>query len=362
MLQNLKSISVYPQKNSFSNSNKFCTVTPIIYMKEVTHIYNLTPEWQTDLAEQLGIPLIDNKILILPESLGKGHSYFAQITPDISVVFVDLDLKTQLKLTRLKSDNPIYIFHFDLSEHTNLIKINNIDYEIGSYDKLDLAIIDNQLQSSFTPAIHERVLLIRILVNKKLLTDFITKQSTTPKSKSKKVSNDLYHYGNIDSNSVLLVKSIKDASIYDLSFESLLKGVSLKLLGNFFNKFYNVSENSANITNAEKEAIEKTKTYLLNNLYGPFPSVTFLATMAGMSESKYKMLFKKYLNNTPNNLFIDEKMILAEKLLKSGEYSTLTEVIYELNYGKLSYFTIKYFEFFGRKPAEDFVKKYHHKH
>ena len=327
-------------------------------MKKITHCYSLTPEWQSEFAKKLNAELIDNKIIKLPESIGKGHSYFTQIIPGISVLFIDFTLKTPLKITRLKSDKQLYIFHFDLSEHVNLIKINNKDYEIGSYDKLDLAIIDNELESSFKPAVNERTIAIRLLVDKKLLNDFTIMHSkkVETKQKNRGVKNFFYHYGNIDSNSILLIQSIKDKPISSISFEPLLKGVSLKLLGNFFNKFYDLKPINNDITNVELEAINKTKEYLLSHLYGSFPSVTFLASMAGMSESKYKILFKKCFNDTPNNLFIKEKMILASTLLKSGRFNSLTDVIYELNYPKLSYFSSKYYVFFKRKPSEDFVK------
>lgn len=327
-------------------------------MKKITHTCSLTLEWSQELADQLGAKFIDNKIIVIPEDIGHGEFYFTPIIPGISVVYIDFLLQEPLKITRLKSDNQLYIFHFDLSEHVNLIKINNIDYEIGSYDKLDLAIIDNEIESSFKPVVKERTIAIRILVDKKLLHDFISKHNNQEISRSKIKSGKktFFHYGNIDSNSVLLMQTIKNKSVYDVTFDSLLKGISLKLLGNFFNKFYN--KNSSNeIIEIDNEAIVKTKTYLLNHLYGSFPSVTFLAAMAGMSESKYKALFKKRFNNTPNNLFITEKMKLAKQLLKSGEFHTMTEVLYELNYSKLNYFSTKYFEIFQRKPADDFVKK-----
>jgi AraC-like DNA-binding protein len=327
-------------------------------MKKITHCYSLTPEWQSELAEKLEAQFIDNKIIIIPESIGKGHSYFTQIISGISVLFIDFTLNTPLKITRLKSNNQLYIFHFDLSEHVNLIKINNQDYEIGSYDKLDLAIIDNELESSFKPAVNERTVAIRLLVDKKLLHDFITKHSKKSEviQRTKPTKNVFYHYGNIDSNSILLIRSIKDISINSISFEPLLKGISLKLLGNFFNKFYNLNTSNSNITEIELEAINKTKDYLINHLYGSFPSVTFLASMAGMSESKYKILFRKCFNNTPNHLFITEKMNLAKELLQSGKFNSLTDVIYELNYTKLSYFSSKYYEAFQVKPSKDFIK------
>ena len=331
-------------------------------MKKITHYYSLTPEWQNEFVEKLGGKFIDNKIIVIPETIGTGNSYFTQIIPGISVLFMDFILRKPLKITRRVSNNELYIFHFDLSEHVNLIKINNNHYEIGSYDKLDLAIIDNQIESSFKPSINKRTVAIRILVNKSLLNDFISKHSNKEETKTKNKGRKavFYHYGNIDSKSILLIQSVKNKSIYDLSFETLLKGTSLKLLGNFFNKFYATAPSKKNITENEYEAINKTKEYLLNNLYGSFPSITFLASMAGMSESKYKILFNKCFNDTPNRFFIKEKMLLARKFLQSGEYDSLTSIIYELNYTKLSYFTLKYFEIFKRKPTEDFIKKPRH--
>jgi len=328
-------------------------------MRKVTHYYSLTPEWQLNLAEQLETKLVDNKLIIPSKDIGEGFFYFSKIMDGISVVYADLTVKEPLKITRLKSSNELYIFHFDLSEHINLIKINNVDYQIGAYNQLDLAIIDNEIESSFKPAVNQRTVALRILVDKKLLQDFIKKfskkeQSFYENNTNKKI---FYHYGNIDSNSILLIQSIKNKSVTDLSYDSFIKGISLKVLGNFFNKFYEIKDTENDLTELENASIEKTKDYLVSNLQGSFPSLTFLAGMAGMSASKYKSLFKKRYNNTPNNLFIEEKIRLAQKLLKSGQYNTLTAVIYELNYTKLSYFCAKYYDLLKRKPTDDFVKK-----
>ena len=328
-------------------------------MKKFTHFYSLTPEWQHQLVKEMNGELIDDKIIVIPESLGHGHSYFTQITPGISVLFMDFVMTEEVKINRLKSENELYILHFDLSEHVNIIKIDNINFKIGSYDNLGLAIIDNKIESSFKPAINERTLALRLLVDKKLLDDFLKNHPSEDYSKRKITvpKNSLYYYDNIDSNSILLIRSIKDRSVFDFSFDSYLKGISLKLLGNFLNRYENSKAVENEISEVEIEAVTKTKTFLLDNLNNPFPSVTFLSEMAGMSASKYKMLFKRRFNNSPNNFFIKEKMLLANKLLQSGDYTTLTEVIYELNYTKLSYFTAKYYDFFHKKPSQDFRKK-----
>lgn len=328
-------------------------------MKKLTHFYSLTPEWQYQLAKEMNGELIDDKIIVIPESLGHGHSYFTQITPGISVLFMDFVLTEEVKINRLKSDNELYILHFDLSEHVNMIKINDIDFKIGSYDNLGLAIIDNKIESSFIPAVNERTLALRLLVDKRLLDDFLKNHPSEDYSKRKITvpKNSLYYYDNIDSNSILLIRSLKDRSVFEPTFDPYLKGISLKLLGNFLNRYKNSKAVENEITELEIEAVTKTRTFLLDNLNNPFPSVTYLSEMAGMSPSKYKMLFKRRFNTSPNNFFIKEKMLLANKLLQSGDYNTLTEVIYELNYTKLSYFTTKYFDYFHKKPSEDFRKK-----
>ncbi|MBS7254292.1 helix-turn-helix domain-containing protein [Flavobacterium branchiicola] len=328
-------------------------------MKKVNHYFSLTPEWLEVLAEQVDTQVIDNKIILFPENIGQGHAYFTQINSGISVFFLDLSLNIPLKITRESSPNELFVFHYELSQHVNLIKINNEDYKIGSFDQLDLAIIDNEITSAYKPSINERTFAVRILVSKSLLGDFIKKYPKIEYKEDRKNRSPeaFYHYGNIDSNSALLLKSIKSKNIHDLSFDSYLKGISLKLLGNFFGKFYDTENKNGSLTQVENDAINKTRDYLLSNLYGPFPSVIFLAAMAGMSESKYKMSFKKSLDMTPNNFFIKEKMSLGRNLLKSGKFHTLTEIMYELNYSKLSYFSSKYFELFGCKPIDDFVKK-----
>ena len=330
-------------------------------MKKITHFLSLTSESLYQLAAGLSTTVINDKLITIPEKFGEGSIFYTQITPDISASLFDVKFKTPVNFIRLSTANDLFIFHYDLSEHINLIKINNIDYEIELFDQLDLAILDNELGASFIPPINERTIAIRIIVNKNLLKDFIKVYSEKAQKNDTTSKNtpSFYHYGNIDSNSTLLIQSIKNRPITDLSFDPLLKGISLKLLGNFFNKFYNSNVEKSEVTEIENEAIFKTKEYLQNNLSGPFPSVTFLSSMAGMSESKYKTLFKNCFNTTPNAFFIREKMLLGKKLLQSGKYNTLTEVLYELNYSKLNYFSSKYYEMFKRKPSDDFIKKVH---
>lgn len=328
-------------------------------MKKIALSYNLTPEWHQALAQEISAELIDGKIIVIPEALGEGHSYFTQITPGISALFIDFVLTKPIEVNRLKSENDLYIFHFDLSDSPNSIEIDAVEYQIDSFENPSFTISNNKIESTFRPLINKRTVVLQLLVDKKVLNEYLRADTIEEytKRKNEAMGNSHHFFDTIDSNSNLLLKSIKDKSISDLSFDSFLKGISLKLLGNFIIRCENSSAVQSEATRIELEAVAKTKNYFLDNLTNSFPTVSFLSKMAGMSPSKYKILFKKQFNNSPKNLFLKKKMILANDLLKSGNYNTLTEIVYELNYTRLNHFRSKYYTFHHRKPSEDFVRK-----
>lgn len=328
-------------------------------MKKIIHTYSLTPEWQKKFVEEIQGELIDNKITIIPESLGHGSYYFTEITPFLSAIYIDITMTKQVKIIRESCDEEFYIFHYDLSNELNLIKIDNIDYVIGTKDNYGIMIVDNKIESAFKPALGKRTTALRLLVDKVTMDCYLDGQSIGEYSNEKgKISKKSFSYYNeMDSKSRLLLQSILNESVFSPGFDAYLKGISLKLLGIFLLRYENFKIITTKISKSESKAILKAKNYLLNNLYEPFPSILTLAAISGMSVTKFKVLFKKYLQITPKKLFVKEKFILAEKLLKSGEFNSISEIMLELNYTKLSYFRDAYFEHFKRNPSQDFVKK-----
>ena len=94
----------------------------------------------------------------------------------------------------------------------------------------------------------------------------------------------------------------------------------------------------------------------MDNLFLDFPGVTVLAEMAGMSESKYKLLFKKVMKGSPNSFFLHEKLLLAQSLLQSGNFNSIREVAIEVGYSKPGYFSEAYKKAFDMLPQEIFIK------
>lgn len=323
------------------------------------HFFCLPPEWQEQMAHEIGGKFIDDKIIMIPEALGHGYSFFIQVIPGISVLLMDFVLSVPLSIKRVKDDCERFIFHFDLSDQVSQIKVCDIDYRVGYSIGLGLAILSNKVESSFEPSVGNRTFALRLFVDKKLMNDLI-KNNLAQEFEVQKMNiskKTLLYHDSIDSNSILLLLSIKEKSIFDEPFDSFLRGISLKLLGNFLNRYSSPVIVKDEMTEIENEGILKAKNYLDNNLYNQFPSIPFLSKMAGMSSTKFKLLFKKRFLDSPKNIFIREKMILANTLLQSGDFSTLTEIIHELDYVKLDYFSLKYFNIFKKKPFENFIKK-----
>lgn len=328
-------------------------------MKEVRHIYTLTPDWLYHNLEQLGegAEVIDGKVVLMPE-LADGGIFFTQVTAGLSVVLLDVTFKKSISIRRLKSDNELYIIHYDFSDEINLIHVDGIKHKIGYKANLGLGVVDNAIENIFQPVVGERVFALRLLVSKKILSASIADQALKDSNRRriKGDKNTLYFYDHIDSNSKLIMHSIKNKSFLEPAFQIYLQGVSLRLLSKFINRYSNLAQLLHHIPDKEVEALNLTKDYLLESLFIGFPGVDLLAEMAGMSVTKYKTLFRKMFVTTPNHFFIRQKMILAKELLKSENFVELSDVSQKLNYTKVSKFTSAYFQHFGYKPSDDFIR------
>lgn len=323
-------------------------------MIQIQHYYTLTPEWQYGLVKDMGLTLVNEKIAIIPNKFGKGLTYFSQIIPGISVMLLDAVFTKEIIMKRLQTNHDIYILHFDLSDLVNPITIDHDQKKekISSDQNSGFSVLHSHIRSYFKPAVGKKTYAVRLLIDKKLLKKYILKKNNTIQD----IDSSILFYDHTNSNSKILVHSLKEKSVFDETFDTFIRGVCFKLLSNFINTYSNPSKKT--ISKNEINALKKTKEYLLKNLHNQFPSIPFLSKMAGMSATKYKSLFKNYYEISPNQYFITEKIILANKLLKSGKFSSITEILHLLNYSKTSFFISKYYKHFKQHPSADLVKKH----
>lgn len=330
-------------------------------MVEITHKYSLTSEWHEELTEKLiklGGEVVNRNLVMMPKKIADGSFYYTEVIQGLSVIIWDLTYKEPILVKRLKTDDELYIIHYDFSDEMNLIHVDGVKHKIGYKANLGLGVFDNGTDNVFQPMVGERVFAMRLLVAKDLLKASISKDFVKDSNKNRLKSgrNKLFFYDHIDSESKILLHVIKSKTFLDPGFDIYIRGISLQLLAKFIDRYNNFVSLPHSISEKELEAINITKDYLLDNLFQKFPGVILLADLAEMSISKYTSLFKKIYASTPSSFFWREKMILVDMLLKSGKFNTLSDVMSEFDNIKISYLTSKYYTQFGKNPSENFVE------
>lgn len=196
-------------------------------MKKITHFYSLSSHWQHNFAEEMGAKVIDDKMIIIPQTLGVGHIYFIEVTKGISALFTDYTLSSPLRISKVSSEEEFYIFHYNPSYYSHS------ECQAGKTSNYNFSILSNYVENIWEPVINERIFGFSLFIEKRKMQKFVGEMQNSEILNKKLNSKNGYYNDRIDSNSLVLLFSLKEKSMFDASFEYYLKGVSYKLLANF---------------------------------------------------------------------------------------------------------------------------------
>lgn len=99
-------------------------------------------------------------------------------------------------------------------------------------------------------------------------------------------------------------------------------------------------------TGVDIEIRTVVETNIGNNL-----SVDELAFLCNLSPSTFKRHFQKIYHTTPNNWFLQQRMMMAAKLLRHGKEKP-AEVFHKIGYENHSSFSKSFKKFYGMSPKE----------
>ncbi len=321
------------------------------FTPEFKHIYSLTPEWQQTFVDEFGGIIVDN-YMSFPSENASGSSYFLEILPDMSVDLIDLVLNRPVHFTRMPTDEDFWIVYYDLSESYSKHIVDDVNHKTGYKSKLNFAIVDNNISSSYTPSVGERFYSLRLFIRKSYMKTFFN--DIELEKYFKDVFDDkkkkMFFYGHIDSRSKVVLHTLKQQSMGNPSFEFLLKGSVFTLLGYLIERLKVKMPNIATYFEKDFDAVILSQQYLLSNLISPFPGIEFLANIAHMSSTKYRSLYTTMFGMSPALFFKNEKLLLAKELLESGDFKLISDVAYELGYNKTTYFSSIFRDYFGVLP------------
>lgn len=326
---------------------------------EFCYHYTLGPEWQQQIVAGIGATLIDNKILTMPEHIADGGSIFLEVTPGLSVLLLDMTFKVPVAITRVPTDHNYYMVYFDIGDEITTHIIGNTVHKAGYHAKLGMGFMDCSMKGVLMPPVGKRSYSLRLLIEKSHLKELAasTRDLETNNLLFDETKNTLFFYSHIDSRSKILLSQLKENDFHSPSFELKLKSTALYLLGYLLERASRFEPIINKLSTQDIDRIFLTSEYLMANLLSEFPGLQKMADMAEMSVSKYKGLFKKILKDSPNQFFLNEKLLLAQQLLASGNFSSVQEVAYELGYNSPNYFSKVYKQLFQVLPGEALAKQ-----
>lgn len=328
-------------------------------IRSLNYYYTLTPEWQHQIVRSLGARLIDNKLLIIPEDIASGGSIFLQVAPGLSVHLLDMTFHIPVAITRIPKDYNYYMIYYDIGDEITTHILGETVHKAGYHSKLGMGFMDCGIKGIIMPPVGERTYSLRLLVDKNYYRSLAATNRTTEVTDLlfDESKNTLFFYSHIDSRSKVLLNELKTEHHFSgSSFELKLKHIALYLLNYVVERTARFEPIINKLSQQDIDNILKTSQYMLDNLLSEFPGLPAMAEMAQMSGTKYKVLFKKMLKESPHNFFSKEKLLLGQKLLQSGDFNNVQEIAYELGYNNPSYFAKIYKKAFDVLPGDVFVK------
>lgn len=116
------------------------------------------------------------------------------------------------------------------------------------------------------------------------------------------------------------------------------------------------NENHSNFKFSDYKKIKEIEHEITKNLSKSSPSIKEMAEKAGMSVTKFKILFRETFGETPHQYIIDKKLYFAKELLQTGQYS-ITEVSYKIGFTYPSGFTRLFKSKFQFPPSVIYTNK-----
>ncbi len=265
--------------------------------------YTLTPQWLQQFGNFLGTKVISNKMVLFSGEIAEGRIYFLELMPGLSVMLRDMYVHQPILLRRIAKGDDLVFVYYDMSENRSTHIVNGVVRRVGINSPFDMGIVDSSVESTYIPVLKERVYSLCLFVSKKLMVKLFKGhvQKNNKNIYFDPEHNTLLFYGRIDSRSKLLLRQLKSKSYEHPSFELFFRSTSYRLFGLLIEGFSKIRYPALKLSEIEIKGILASQEYILTQLWLKFPGVRILARMAGMSESKYKLAFKRVFDNTPNH-------------------------------------------------------------
>ncbi|ALO16794.1 Regulatory protein PchR [Salinivirga cyanobacteriivorans] len=318
--------------------------------------------WLQHIAKQFGVELEENTINF-PSHMGEGFLRHYYLTNGITLNYLRFRFYQEITFSRKAGKEvPFSPIMFYIHEKKCKQDIEDEIKEIFSNSPNGVFWPSSHISSVWKFPVNEWLSNITIAINHEWLLkncdsgkgNYIHQLLTSGKPfyVFEEITSEMHQ---IISDIVDIIGNNSHACVANLFLESK----STELLALFIEKLVDrpLNENTSNLNSSDVEKLFKIKEIILKNI-SDTPSLNKLADTVGFSESKLQKSFKQVFGKSIYQYALYEKMLVAQKMLKSKKYS-VSEVGYELGYSNLSHFTKAFKNQFGVNP-KTYASKTHY--
>ena len=309
-----------------------------------------------ELAQRLNVPVINNK-LIFPEPIASGSLTFVKLPNGIHVNIINCKMNTDWLICRRKIKEQLYTLRF---------------HELTNPDTLEIRIGDERLRESntsrsivyLTNSLSDWAYLgatgtvykgIDVLFDANWLAGYLgVQQIDDVLSTYLSLQVENVHREPLDSEYRRLIQEIVEVETVNPMRLAIIQNRIMLLIERFFLRIYERRKNAyynIPLSKADIDRVMQVEAVLTKDIFEPAPTISQLARMVSISESKLKKDFKIIYGAPVYEYFQKVRMQAARDKLLAGNHS-VKEVAMELGYSNLSNFTIAFKKEFGLLPSK----------
>lgn len=310
-----------------------------------------------DLAHRLNVPVVNHQ-LTFPEPVGSGSLIFVRLPNGVHVNIINCTMNQDWLLCRRKSKEEYYTlrFHELTIPDTLEIRIGNERLRESHTTRSTVYLTNTLSDWAYMGAKGTVYKGIDVLFNATWLANYLGItgiENVLSAYLSLQVEN--VHREPLDSEYRRLMQEIVEEKDEGNPMRlAIIQNRILLLIERFFSRLYERKKNSlfhVPLSKTDIDRVMQVEAALTKDIFEPAPTISQLARMVSISESKLKKDFKLIYGVPVYEYFQKVRMQAAKDKLLEGGHS-VKEVAMELGYSNLSNFTIAFKKEFGLLPSK----------
>jgi AraC-like DNA-binding protein len=309
-----------------------------------------------DLAQRLNVPVVNHQ-LIFPEPIGSGSLTFVKLPNGVHVNIINCRMNQDWLLCRRKIREEFYTLRFHELTIPDTLEIRIGSERLKEYNTTrSIAYLTNTLSDwAYIGAKGTIYKGIDVLFNANWLADYLgVKNIDDVLSTYLSLQVENVHREPLDSEYRRLMQEIGEVEDSNPMRLAIIQNRIMLLIERFFLRIYERKKNSyfnIPLSKTDIDRVMQVEAVLTKDIFEPAPTISQLARMVSISESKLKKDFKLIYGSPVYEYFQKVRMQAAKDKLLTGGHS-VKEVAMELGYSNLSNFTIAFKKEFGLLPSK----------